>query len=50
MKSMSLPHLTNPDVVPAEPLTPQEAAHHAKRRPHLVILTTLVILFAIIGL
>src|SRR6266581_2375415 len=50
---MSLPHLTNPDVVPDEPLTPQEAAQQANRRRLFrrtaVILTTLVILFAIIG-
>jgi penicillin amidase len=50
---MSLPHLTNPDVVPDEPLTPQEAALRVKRRlifrRILVTLTTLVILFAIIG-
>src|SRR6266702_2739704 len=51
---MSLPDLTNPDVVPDEPLTPQEAAQQANRRRLFrrtaVILTTLVILFAIIGL
>ena len=29
---MSLPHLTNPDVVPDEPLSPQEAARQANRR------------------
>jgi penicillin amidase len=50
---MSLPHLTNPDVVPDEPLSPQEAARQTSRqrifRRIVVILTTLVILFAIIG-
>ncbi len=29
---MSLPHLTNPNVVPDEPLTPEEATRQAKRR------------------
>jgi penicillin G amidase len=51
---MSLPHLTNPDVVPDEPLTPQEAARQANRRRivrrTVVIFTVLAILFAIIGL
>ncbi len=50
---MSLPHLTNTDVVPDEPLTPEEAALQAKRRRifHriIVILTTLVILVSVIG-
>src|ERR1700692_4258176 len=50
---MSLPHLTNPDVVPDEPLTPQEAALQAKRsrlfRRIAVILPPLVVLFAFIG-
>jgi penicillin G amidase len=50
---MSLPHLTNSDVVSDEPLSPHEAALQAKRRRIfrniVVILTTLVILFAFIG-
>src|SRR5258708_17200638 len=50
---MSLPHLTNPDVVPDVPLTPQEAAQQARRRRLFrrvaIILTTFVILIAIIG-
>src|ERR1700737_3543418 len=50
---MSLPDLTNPDVVPDEPLTPQEAARQANRRRIVrriaVIFTTLVVLFTIIG-
>jgi penicillin G amidase len=29
---MSLPHLTNPDVVPDQPLTPEEAARQSRRR------------------
>jgi penicillin G amidase len=47
---MSLPHLTNPDVVPDEPLTPREAARQAKRRRIVITLITLILLFAIIGL
>jgi penicillin amidase len=51
---MSLPHLTNPDVVPDEPLTPQEAARQANRRRIIrrttIITTCLAVLFAIIGL
>jgi penicillin G amidase len=50
---MSLPHLTNPDVVPDEPLTPEEAALQLRRRRIVrriaVILTTVLILCAIIG-
>ncbi|HEX3372740.1 MAG TPA: penicillin acylase family protein, partial [Edaphobacter sp.] len=50
---MSLPHLTNPDVVPDAPLTPQEAAQQANRRRLFrriaIIVTTVAILFAIIG-
>jgi penicillin amidase len=50
---MSLPHLTNPDVVPDQPLTPEEAALRAKRRfifrRIAIILITLVILLAIVG-
>src|ERR1700730_16995901 len=50
---MDLPHLTSADVIPDQPLTPEEAALQAKRRRIFrriaVILTTLVILFAIIG-
>ena len=50
---MSLPDLTNPDVVPDLPLTPEEAALRAKRRLIFrriaITLTTLVILLAIVG-
>jgi penicillin G amidase len=50
---MDLPHLTNTDVVPDEPLTPQEAAQQAHRRRLfrriILILTTLAVLIAIIG-
>src|SRR5271170_3621347 len=50
---MSLPHLTNTDVVPDEPLTPEEAALQAKRRRIfrriIVTLTTLVVLISVIG-
>ena len=50
---MSLPDLTNPDVVPDLPLTPEEAALRAKRRLLFrriaIILTTLIILLAIVG-
>ncbi len=50
---MSLPDLTNPDVVPDLPLTPEEAALRAKRRLIFrriaIALTTLVILLAIVG-
>src|SRR5882757_7760251 len=50
---MDLPHLTSADVIPDQPLTAEEAALQAKRRRIFrriaVILTTLVILFAIIG-
>jgi penicillin amidase len=50
---MDLPHLTSADVIPDQPLTPEEAALQAKRRRLFrriaVTLTTLVILFAIIG-
>jgi penicillin amidase len=50
---MSLPHLTNTDVVPDEPLTPEEAALRAKRRRIfsriVTTLSTLVILIAVIG-
>src|SRR5437764_10340154 len=51
---MSLPHLTNPDVVPDAPLTPEEAVQRASRRRLFrrvgIIATTLAVLFAIIGL
>ncbi|MCU1247382.1 MAG: Acyl-homoserine-lactone acylase, partial [Edaphobacter sp.] len=51
---MSLPHLTNPDVVPDEPLSPQEAALQANRRRLFrriaIILATSIVLIAIIGL
>jgi penicillin amidase len=50
---MSLPHLTNTDVVPDEPLTPEEAALQAKRRRIfrriVITLSTLVILIGVIG-
>src|SRR5882757_11313933 len=50
---MDLPHLTSADVIPDQPLTAEEAALQAKRRRIFrriaIILTTLVILFAIIG-
>jgi penicillin amidase len=51
---MDLPHLTNTDVVPDEPLTPEEAALQVRRRRIfrrlIVVLSTLVILVAAIGL
>jgi penicillin G amidase len=51
---MSLPHLTNPDVVPDAPLTPEEAALKAKRRRIFfriaIILSSLVIISAVVGL
>src|SRR5882757_9247328 len=50
---MDLPHLTSADVIPDQPLTPEEEALQAKRRRIFrriaVILITLVILFTIIG-
>jgi penicillin amidase len=50
---MSLPHLTNTDVVHDEPLSPEEAALQAKRRRIfrriVVILSTLVVLLVVIG-
>jgi penicillin G amidase len=50
---MDLPHLTSADVIPDQPLTLEETALQAQRsrlfRRIAVILTTLVILFAIIG-
>jgi penicillin G amidase len=50
---MSLPHLTSTDVVPDEPLTPEEAALQANRRRIfrgiVVTLSTLVIVIAFIG-
>ncbi len=50
---MSLPHLTNADVVPDEPLTPQEVALQATRRRIflriVIILSTLVVLVCAIG-
>src|SRR5277367_3577633 len=50
---MSLPHLTNTDVVPDELFTPEEAALQSKRRRIfrriIVILTTLVVLISVIG-
>src|ERR1700736_1361211 len=51
---MSLPDLTNPDVIPDQPLSPEGAARQANRRRIfariLVTLPTPVILSAIIGL
>jgi penicillin G amidase len=50
---MSLPHLTNTEVVPDEPLTPEEAALQARRRRifsrTVVILSTLVVLIVVVG-
>jgi penicillin G amidase len=50
---MSLPHLTNTDVVPDEPLTPEELALQAKRRRIfrriVITLGTLVVLVSVIG-
>ena len=50
---MDLPHLTNTDVVPDEPLTPEEAALQAKRRRIfrriVITLSTLVVLIVVIG-
>ena len=50
---MDLPHLTNTDIVPDEPLSSEEAALQAKRRRIfrriVVALSTLVILVAVIG-
>src|SRR5580704_12196417 len=50
---MDLPHLTSADVIPDQPLTPEETALQAQRRRLFrriaLILTTLVILIAIIG-
>ncbi len=50
---MSLPHLTNTEVIPDEPLTPAEAALQAKRRRIfrriVFVLSTLVVLVSVIG-
>ena len=46
---MSLPNLTNPEVVPDEPLTPKEARRRLLFRRILLTLTTLVLLIAVIG-
>jgi penicillin G amidase len=50
---MDLPHLTNTDVVPDEPLTPEEVALQAKRRRIfrriVITLATLVVLIVVIG-
>jgi penicillin G amidase len=50
---MSLPHLTNTDVVPDEPLSPEEIVRQAKRRRIfrrvVFILTTLVVLISVVG-
>jgi penicillin amidase len=50
---MSLPHLTNTDVVPDEPLTPEEAALRATRRRIffriVIVLTTLVIVIGAVA-
>jgi penicillin G amidase len=51
---MSLPHLTNTDVVPDEPLTPEEVTLRATRRRIffriVIVLTTLVIVIGAIAL
>ncbi len=46
---MSLPHLTNAEVVPDEPLTPKEARRRRLIRRILLTVTTLVLLIAVIG-
>jgi penicillin G amidase len=50
---MSLPHLTNTDVVPDAPLTPEEAALNARRRRIVfrivITLSTLVLLIVVVG-
>src|ERR1700733_1651770 len=46
---MSLPHLTNTNVIPDEPLSPEQAARQARRRRFLFALTVLVLLLGIIG-
>ena len=46
---MSLPHLTNPEVVPDEPLTPGEARRRLLIRRALLILVTSLLLIAVIG-
>ncbi len=50
---MSLPHLTNPDVVPDEPLTPDEAARQSRRRRiirrFLFSFTLLIVVAAVAG-
>jgi penicillin amidase len=50
---MTLPHLTNTDVVPDEPLTPEEASSQAKRRRifRRIVFTfvTLVVLISVIA-
>jgi penicillin G amidase len=46
---MSLPHLTNAEVVPDEPLTPKEARRRLLIRRTLLILTTSILLIAAIG-
>jgi penicillin amidase len=46
---MSLPHLTNPEVVPDEPLTPREARRRLLIRRILLTLITSLLLIAVIG-
>jgi penicillin amidase len=46
---MSLPHLTNPSVVPDKALTPEQAALQSRRRRIGISLTLLVVLLATIG-
>ena len=50
---MNLPNLTNTDVVPDAPLTPEEVALHAKRRRIfiriVVVFTTLIIVVSVIA-
>src|ERR1700744_2893952 len=46
---MSLPHLTNTNVIPDEPFSPEQAARQARRRRFLFALTVLVLLLGIIG-
>ncbi len=46
---MSLPHLTNPEVVPDEPLTPREARRRLLLRRILLTLITSLLLIAVIG-
>ena len=47
---MSLPHLTNAEVVPDLPLTPKEARRRVLLRRTLLTLTTFIVLIAVVGL